>query len=207
MTACVAQGNWTADPLGRNGLRREPDSVAACPTKIGAPAHPRNSKLGTAARLVSTGFGLPKAASPVRFALRNIRRFRSLNRAFPLQRFQGLLRQALGRLVAGGLIRLFGGRSKAGGRACARIEASGPAALRLDCEIFRRLDPSASPSSRLGPAAEKTNQALGNEPPKRLAEESLETLKRKRPIETPEAPNVPQSESNRRRGLGQSKTC
>ena len=47
----------------------------------------------------------------------------------------------------------------------------------------------------------------GNDPPRRLAEESLETLKRKRPIETPEAPNVPQSESNRRRGLGQSKTC
>ena len=39
-----------------------------------------------------------------------------------------------------------------------------------------------------------------------LAEESLEMLKRKRPIETPEAPNVPQSESSRRRGLGQSKT-
>ena len=69
------------------------------------------------------------------------------------------------------------------------------------------LDPSASPSSRLGPAAEKTNQAPGNDPPRRLAEESLEALKRKRPIETPEAPNVPQSESNRRRGLGQSKTC
>ena len=50
------------------------------------------------------------------------------------------------------------------------------------------LDSSASPSSRLGPAAEKTNQAPGNEPPRRLAEESLEMLKRKRLIETPEAP-------------------
>ena len=45
-----------------------------------------------------------------------------------------------------------------------------------------------------------------NEPPLRRAAESLKTLKRKRPTETPEPPNVPQSESNRQRSLGQSKS-
>ena len=64
------------------------------------------------------------------------------------------------------------------------------------------LDQSASPSSRLGPAAEKTHQAPATSLPC-AGQRSLW----KRPIETPEPPNVPQSESNRQRSLGQSKSC